>query len=216
MFIHLTKAKHWQIFFILFVIPCSIHFLSFRFLVGSPPFLNRQMLDYHITYISPFVVLYFLSSLMLWFRTVGILLQRSIPIELRLNIKRFQFFIFIPIVYGLYLEGVLFQLTGISFFAPSFEHHPIKIFLYILPFHLCALYGILHTIFFVAKTIKTAELQRQVYFKECIITFFLLYFLPIGIWFIQPKINRIIHILPSSSQAINHNLLLLDDDNFEV
>lgn len=216
MFIHLTKAKHWQIFFILFVIPFSIPFLSFRFLVGSPPLINRQLLDYHITYVSPFVVLYFLSSLILWFRTVGIVLQGFIPIELRLNIKRFQFFIFIPIAYGLYLEGLLFQLTGVPFFAPPFQHYSIKIFIYIFPFHLCALYGIFHTIFFVAKAMKTAELQRQVYFKECIITFFLLYFLPIGIWFIQPKINRIIHILPSSSQAINHNPLLLDDDNFEV
>ncbi|MEN9640511.1 MAG: hypothetical protein RLZZ262_2380, partial [Bacteroidota bacterium] len=38
--------------------------------------------------------------------------------------------------------------------------------------------------------IKLLELQREVRFSEFIREFFLIWFFPIGIWFIQPKINR--------------------------
>ena len=46
--------------------------------------------------------------------------------------------------------------------------------------------------YFVAKTFKTAELQRKVSFSDFAGDFFLVWFLPIGIWIIQPKINRMV------------------------
>jgi len=42
---------------------------------------------------------------------------------------------------------------------------------------------------FSAKTIKLAELQRSVTFSDFAGEFFLIWFFPIGIWFVQPKVN---------------------------
>jgi hypothetical protein len=44
----------------------------------------------------------------------------------------------------------------------------------------------------VAKTIKTVELQREVNFSEFIGEFFMIWFYFIGIWILQPKINRMV------------------------
>ena len=47
-------------------------------------------------------------------------------------------------------------------------------------------------VYFVAKTYKTVELQRQVSFSDFAGEFFMIWFYPIGIWIIQPKLNKII------------------------
>jgi hypothetical protein len=61
----------------------------------------------------------------------------------------------------------------------------------ILPLHLFAMFCIFYCLYFVAKTIKTAELQREVSFSDFVGEFFMLWFYPIGIWILQPKINQI-------------------------
>ena len=66
------------------------------------------------------------------------------------------------------------------------------IFAIIVPVHLFAMFCIFYSLYFVAKTFKTVELQRTVTFSDFAGEFFLLWFYPIGIWIIQPKINRMI------------------------
>ena len=41
-----------------------------------------------------------------------------------------------------------------------------------------------------AKRMKMAELQRRVQVKEVLGDFFLFLFFPVGVWFLQPKVNR--------------------------
>jgi hypothetical protein len=47
-------------------------------------------------------------------------------------------------------------------------------------------------LYFVAKTFKTVELQREVSFSDFVGEFFMIWFYPVGIWIIQPKINKMI------------------------
>jgi hypothetical protein len=48
-----------------------------------------------------------------------------------------------------------------------------------------------YTLWFNAKTFKSVELQREALIGDYIGEFFLLWYFPIGIWFIQPRINKI-------------------------
>ena len=61
----------------------------------------------------------------------------------------------------------------------------------ILPLHLFSMFCIFHSAYFVAKTIKIAELQRKVGFSDFLGEFFLLWFYIIGIWVLQPKVNKL-------------------------
>ncbi len=52
-------------------------------------------------------------------------------------------------------------------------------------------FGILYTFYNVPKSLKSIELGKEAHFSEYIILAILLFVFPIGLWFIQPKINRI-------------------------
>jgi hypothetical protein len=64
-------------------------------------------------------------------------------------------------------------------------------FIFIL--HLLSMFGIFYSLYFVAKTIKTVELQTKVSFSDFAGEFLLIWFFPIGIWVVQPKINKMIN-----------------------
>jgi len=53
-------------------------------------------------------------------------------------------------------------------------------------------YASLHFIAFPVKTLKSIELNRKASFGDYIGDFFLMFLLPIGIWFLQPRIRQII------------------------
>ncbi|MCC1483634.1 hypothetical protein [Winogradskyella immobilis] len=61
----------------------------------------------------------------------------------------------------------------------------------IIPLHLFSMFCIFHTIYYVAKTIKTVELKRRVSFIDFAGDFFLVWFYFIGVWILQPKINKV-------------------------
>jgi hypothetical protein len=54
------------------------------------------------------------------------------------------------------------------------------------------LFAILQTILIAAKTLITIELKRKATFSDYFWTYFFMINLFIGIWFIQPKINKLI------------------------
>lgn len=62
-----------------------------------------------------------------------------------------------------------------------------------------------YTMYFAAKTIKLAELQRPVTFTDFADEFFLIWFFPIGIWFVQPRINEL--ALATDSRPIEEELV---------
>lgn len=53
------------------------------------------------------------------------------------------------------------------------------------------LFAIFHFTMFPARTLKSIEKNKKVDIGECIGDFFLIVFLPIGIWFLQPRINKV-------------------------
>lgn len=62
---------------------------------------------------------------------------------------------------------------------------------FIIPAHLISMAGIFYSLYFAARALKSVELQRSVSFNDFRREFFLLWFFPVGIWLIQPRINRL-------------------------
>jgi hypothetical protein len=67
----------------------------------------------------------------------------------------------------------------------------------IFPLHLFSMFCIFYCLYFVSKTFKTVELQRETTFSDFAGDFFLIWFYPIGIWIVQPKINKMVEETPS-------------------
>ncbi len=52
-------------------------------------------------------------------------------------------------------------------------------------------YAFLHFMIFPVRTLKSIEAGRKATVGECIGDFFLVIILPLGIWFLQPRINKV-------------------------
>src|SRR5258706_1398032 len=62
---------------------------------------------------------------------------------------------------------------------------------WIIPLHLLAMFCMFYNLYFVAKNLRLAEIQKPLGFYEYSGQFFLLWFFPFGIWIIQPRINQL-------------------------
>ena len=190
------KAKHWQLFLLTFGIP-----MLFQFIVMSTMFTNfgnsnppdpTTLLNYMKFY--PVVMILYMGVYFGWFWSIVIGLQKKIPVDLQMKLKRFKIFFFIPLGYILFIS--IFAGSAMSGFVDGTNAPDPKLiaglFAFILPLHLFSMFCIFHSIYFVAKTIKTVELQREPSFSDFAGEFFLIWFYPIGIWIVQPKVNEII------------------------
>jgi len=65
------------------------------------------------------------------------------------------------------------------------------IFIFIFPVHFFCMFCIFYCLYFNAKALKAAEWQRPVTFSDFAGEFFMIWFFPVGIWILQPRINKL-------------------------
>ena len=190
------KAKHWQIFLLSFGIPFIIYIIMIVSLMSN--FMNMQrgidsrpdaFIIYRFFTIFPIVMLIFIGVLYGWFWSIAIGLQKKVPEGIKMKIMKFKIFFFYIICYMILFMGSFFfmfrAINFLEYIGPSFM-------MFILPFHFFAMFCSFYMLYFVAKTFKTVELQREVKFSDFAGEFFMIWFFPIGIWILQPKINKMI------------------------
>ncbi len=160
----ILKAKHWQIFLIII-----IGFFISNFTVEDNTTLTL------ILKISG-VIIYFLYPFL-----IGLFLYDYIPEKIKLN--HIFFLINSYIWIGVYIfamitsDGESTTLTGFAA-LPGF---------YIV-------FAFLHFLSFPVKLLKSIEINREARFSEYKGYLLLILFFPIGIWFLQPRINRAVEL----------------------
>ncbi len=183
----LLKAKSWQIFILIFGIPMliQIFFNPIIFSENNPMTMMKFM---------PVILLIVFSGFFGWFWSIATGLQRKVPQGIKMKIKRFKTFFIIPLIY-IPLVFVFMGYALSDYSQTVQESSGIMtgiIVATIVPLHITSMFGIFYSLYFAAKTLKTVELQREVSFSEFVGEIFLLWFIPLGIWFIQPKVNKMI------------------------
>lgn len=190
------KMKHWQLFICIFGFPmCSqiIIMLSMVSNIGHEPNPNPEQIYNYMKFI-PIITFIFMVTFFTWFWAIAIGLQKKIPAHITLNVVVFKILFFIVLIYSIfYLIGFLIIMSGL-FQSDQPQDFSIfrSLFWIILPLHLFSVFCVLYATYLVAETFKTAELQREVKFADFAGEFLMLLFFPIGIWFIQPKINKMV------------------------
>ncbi|MDQ6478131.1 hypothetical protein [Dyadobacter sp. LHD-138] len=176
------QLKHWQLFGLIFGFPVVFQFFSTDIFInntGSPlliGFSSALMIVVSIVYFG-------------WFYTLGTWLHKRLPAQVKLNLNRFKFCIFFPIGYML----VIFVAIGgaVTHVLPAAQFG-FGVFMVILPVHLFAMTCILYCFRFNAKALKSVEWMEPVKFADYAGEFFLIWFFPLGGWFIQPRINKLL------------------------
>lgn len=57
--------------------------------------------------------------------------------------------------------------------------------------HLVTMVSFFFTIFYTGYLIKSAETNRRIAVTECLVEFLLIWIFPIGIWVLQPRLNKL-------------------------
>ena len=157
----ILRLKHWQIFLIL-IVGLLIHNLT----IEDNPTLST------ILQVSGGMV-YFL-----WILLVGHSLYQLLPNKINLNYNLYIINTFVwlaaYIIVMVISDGQGMTFTGVEA-LPGFY----------------AFFAFLHFLIFPARILKSIEQDKKADIGECIGDFFLIVFLPIGVWFLQPRINKV-------------------------
>lgn len=193
------RAKHWALFLLTFGIPMIVQFIVMgtmlaRFGSGNEPDLSTFFSFFSV---FPVLMIIFVGIFFGWLWSIAIGLQSKVPGDVKMKTGTFKVFFFIPIIYMLFfLVGFGVIINGLSGTVEGgAQPDPGLIFssmAVIIPLHLFSMFCIFYCLYFVSKTFKTVELQREATFSDFAGEFFLIWFYPIGIWIVQPKINKMV------------------------
>jgi hypothetical protein len=165
----LLHAKHWQLV-LLTAIP-----------LGTSFFIN-EVLNYQSEVPSSISIYPFIFTWLLmisWILSVGLGLLKYIPEELRPNPRWFRVAFSMPIIYVAFImPKVLFQ-SNLDSFLPL-----------LIPFHLITMVSIVYCIFFIGRNIHLVHYKSKLEQFEIVGYIMLIMFYPIGIWILQPRINK--------------------------
>jgi hypothetical protein len=193
------KLKHWQLFGLMFFVPLVVQIGFVLTIVRNFMALNASGVPYNQTeflrYFSyyPVLIIYLLIFHIGWYWSVGVKLQSKIPDELKLKTGMYKTFLLIPVAYALVMS------TAVAIFFTQilqFQTAPNPLLFWVpfvlLPFNLFIIFCSFYCMYFTARTIKTVELQRAARLDDYIGEFFLIWFFPIGVWILQPRLNRLV------------------------
>lgn len=123
----------------------------------------------------------------LWPLLVANELQQLLPKKIQLN---FNLFLVNAFVWLAFLFGSIIIIDGPGITFTGLSAVPV---LYVI-------FAYLYFLAFPAKILNSIEKQRTASLAEYIGDFFLVLFLPLGIWFLQPRINKVLekHIMDRS------------------
>lgn len=175
--VQILKLKHWKLFLLLAGPTILLLPVILIFVVKS---LNLSLLPL----LFPIVIASSLVVFLIWIYTLGVNLHKKLPIDSTLNLTKFRLFFFLYSAYSICFILFSSGLLGDHLLSPSsMGFMALGNFLSLFCFFNC--------IHFVSKALKTLEIGRTATFNDFIGDFVLIWFFPFGVWFIQPRVNKL-------------------------
>lgn len=162
----LLRLQHWQVFIYLILIP--LFFPA-----------DETGIDYYVVWGLLFV---------LWVIKVDEELYNRLPNGVSLNFTLLLITLFISVAYFIV---IWFTVGGYNITDENYEEYGWKAWIYI-PMHFFCFFSFFYALRFTAKSIACIENGKNVDLSYYGTYMAGLFFFPIGIWWIQPKINRIL------------------------
>jgi hypothetical protein len=169
------RAKHWQLFLLMvvvFVVEDVVAVAVMTVNVSSTGNVGVAGLVWGI--FTALGMVCFVG----WFWALGTFLNSASSERLRLKAGFFHFALIYPIAY-------------ICAAGPFFLNPSPSMFAVIFPLHFFAVFCLFYDLYFASKSLVIVETGKRATFYDYAGPFFLMWFFPIGVWFIQPRINRL-------------------------
>ncbi|MBS4061945.1 MAG: hypothetical protein KG029_16220 [Bacteroidetes bacterium] len=124
-----------------------------------------------------------------WIWTAGIALFRQCVFNSKLNLNAFRF---------LFVLALILFLTITPILKTVFSEDSLFVIRII---GIASLLSFFYCIYFISTAIRNLERQRNIKTSFIILDFILIWILPIGIWFIQPRIDKILAYKEEKAQS---------------
>ncbi len=201
------KAKHWQVFLLIYSLP-FIPFIIDEFIRE----LTLEIIGYYWLFYVIFLFILTLVPILLfflwnWSITIG--LKKKVPNFIHIEYRKFRFLVWLPSIFycGIFISMIIYiNILGLNV-NDNYQNTMVGISLFLI---LISFICILYVSYFTSKIIKTVELQKKVDFSYFTNEFFAICLFPFGIWFIQPKINKLALKKPETIEDIGLNNNNLD------
>ena len=167
-----VRAKHWQVF-LLFV---GLFGIALAFIAAFDSVRASTLIQNDLPFFAVIEVFALVFAVWLW--SLGTFIQSLVPLPFRLNRTFFLIAVIYPPLYAV-LFMTVFHVTNPMLFAIIF------------PLHLLAVFCVLFSWYFISKSLAMAEKQGPALFPDYVGYVLCLWFFPFGIWFVQPRINRL-------------------------
>ncbi len=167
----ILRLKHWQVFSILTI----FYILIFIFQKINFSIANVTSFELAIASTIILLVLFFL-----WLMSIGISLNQ-------ISDNPYYFRKSLLIIAG---TSCILGYSFLNLQRLGFEKDIIPMWLSAVSFPF-TFWGIIYTFYKVPKSLKSIELGQKAKFPEFLLDLVLFAFFPIGVWIIQPRLNRI-------------------------
>ena len=170
------RAKHWQLFLLLVgvaVVGQAVVMSLLPVSAASPQEFGRGLVP------LVGVTAVWILCLQGWLWSMGSFLSSMTLRSYRFTIAFFRLTVIYPAAYIVTLFVAASLRPDLNVIAPIF------------PFHVFATLCMFYNVYFVSKNLVLAESGRPVTFSNFSGPLFLLWFFPIGVWIIQPRINAL-------------------------
>jgi len=170
------KIKHWQLFLITWGIPLILDI----FTIGNPVLL--------ITFF-PYMMVFFVVGTFGWIWSIATTLHSKLPHDVKINLNTFKILFAIPMVY---IIGLLIWMSGLLYSDHAPGDDSAAFVLIIVSLHLISMACIFLSLRLAVKIMRSVELGRMAKLNDYIADFILVWMMPIGVWFVQPRLNKLV------------------------
>lgn len=201
------KAKHWQLFFLMVGVPIIGYIFFVIQLINT--FEMQSSTSGTMTTPAGVIdmmrpILFFVMIPILvqigWYYSLGKGVQRFINPALKMkttvftlsNLLPLIFFVGMIILFNRFLGNLV---LNPNYVPPTSYMSPLVLFV-LVPLNIILTVCMVDNDYVIARTIKTAELNRVVRFSDYAGEFFSMWFHFIGVWIVQPKVNQLQEYVP--------------------
>jgi hypothetical protein len=170
----LLKLKNWQLFFISFLLPFIIVIIK----LSSVNLDNYESEEFN-DFLGPIAFIYYVI-LFIWNYRVTKTFNRYEKALTKKQLELLDWLLTILIIYVLY--NIFHKYLGIS-------HYKVTEVLFMI-FSFTSVFAFFYVIFCTAKTLKYIQFKNQLRVPDIIVEMFLILYFPIGVWWLQKKVNK--------------------------
>ena len=171
--------KHWQLFLLFYFIPAILQILLLGEIMDSEKPKNLIALASEA---GTLVYLFWIYSMAVYLFRIK---------QEKLNIKKFKISFFFLTVYFIFFIALISFVKIGDLFESAWA-------IGFVILHLAGIYCYLYCAYFNAKLLNSTG-QNKVRMNEILGDIFLILFFPLGVWFIQPRLNKIVRSQDSAT-----------------